>query len=261
MRVPLAYGILGLLTIAVGCAGPSTRADPAMPDGSVGDGPGHTPGTPGLGAHTLKFQAYHEPDHPVTVLSTSPMSTQTSGSTIIVGIGRGDNTKFVLPTDNKGNSPYRQVDVMHAYAPNFTESGTALYAFPSAHGGPGHTIAATTPADDEITLAAVEVVDGTHVQDYKWNQGDADPLTSLEVTTTGPATLIAFWWGGGFPDTEPQTAIPDNGFQVIDKNVETLGGFVQCAVAVKNVTNAGPYSVTWTSTPNQSAQLWLIAVQ
>jgi len=259
MRVPLAYAILGLLTIAVGCAGPST----AMPDGSLGDGPVHNPGTPGLGAHALKFQAYHEPDHPVTLLTTSPMSTQTSGSAIIVGIGRGQMALFAqpsaLPTDNMGNTPYRQIDTAMKYTD--WPSATALYAFPSAHGGPNHTIAATTPADDEITLAAVEVVEGTHVQDYKWNQGDADPLTSLEVTTTGPATLIAFWWGGGFPDTEPQTAGPDNDFQAIAKNVETLGGFVQCAVAVKNVTKAGSYSVTWKSTPTQGAQLWLVAVQ
>jgi hypothetical protein len=36
---------------------------------------------------------------------------------------------------------------------------------------------------------------------------------------------------------------------------------VQCAVAAKNVTAAGTYNVTWTSTPVQGAQLWLIAVQ
>jgi hypothetical protein len=32
-------------------------------------------------------------------------------------------------------------------------------------------------------------------------------------------------------------------------------------VAAKNVSAAGTYDVTWTSDPEQGAQLWLIAVQ
>jgi len=36
---------------------------------------------------------------------------------------------------------------------------------------------------------------------------------------------------------------------------------VQCAVAVKEVSAAGEYEVTWTATPRQAAQLWLMALQ
>jgi hypothetical protein len=54
--------------------------------------------------------------------------------------------------------------------------------------------------------------------------------------------------------------VPDNGFTVVDDLLEP-GNLVQGAVAVKNVTVAGTYDVTWTSTPVQGAQLWLVAVQ
>ena len=39
------------------------------------------------------------------------------------------------------------------------------------------------------------------------------------------------------------------------------GALVQCFVATKDVEASGQYDVTWTSTPAQGAQLWLVAVQ
>jgi hypothetical protein len=222
---------------------------------------------PGLGAHGMSFYHLDDPGHRgAQSISTPALTTQSSGSTIVVSVGRGDNTLFALPTDNKGNTPYQQLGTMHPYDPLYLESGTALYAFTSASGGPDFKVSTTTGLnhknqDDEITLAAVEVIEGTRIQAFEWNEVANPPLTSSSVTTTGPATLIAFWWGDGFPDTEPQTAIPGNGFMRVDKNVEELHSFVQCAVAFKNVADAGTYNVTWTATPQQGAQMWLIAVQ
>ena len=45
------------------------------------------------------------------------------------------------------------------------------------------------------------------------------------------------------------------------KEVLSAGELVQCAVAVKNVSTAGTYDVTWRATPKQGAQLWLVAVE
>lgn len=241
------------LLLAAGCG-----SSPGRPDA------GHTPGMPGAGAHGLSF--YHLGDPNPTSITTPAMPTGASGSTIVVSVGRGDNTLFALPTDNKGNAPYQQQGQMHPYEPLYPESGTALYAFTSAKGGSDFAVSTTTGENskgqnDEITLAAVEVIEGTRIQDQQWIELTDPPLTSKSVTTTGPATLVAFWWGDGFPDTTSQTATPDNGFMVVDKNVQELHSFVQCAVAVKNVTDAGTYNVTWTATPVQGAQLWLVAVQ
>jgi hypothetical protein len=264
-------------TDAPGLPGPPTDAalrDAAgdAPDGIPGDAPGdapsdapgHVPGTPGLGAHGIAF--YHVAESQASTIQTPALALQPSGSTIIVGVGRGDKQLFALPTDTKGNAPYQQLGPIRPYVPLYPQSGTALYAFPSAIGGAGVRVTTTTgPSStgqrDEITIAAVEVIEGTRIQAFEWNEPTAPPLTSNSVTTTGPATLIAFWWGDGYPDTTPQAATPNNGFAVIETNVQELHAFVQCAVAVKNVAAAGTYNVTWTATPVQGAQLWLVAVQ
>ena len=259
--------ILACVALAAGCGSQSVKPDApnGIPnDGAPTDVPGHTPGMPGLGAHSLSFYPLNSSN--ASSISTPAMTTQPSGSTIVVSVGRGDNTLFALPTDNKGNAPYRQQGTMHPYDPLYLESGTALYAFTSAKGGSDFKVSTTTGVNsksqnDEITLAAVEVIEGTRIQQFEWNELSNPPLTSNSVTTTGPATLIAFWWGDGFPDTAPQTATPDNGFTLVDTNAQELHSFVQCAVAVKNVTGAGTYNVTWTATPEQGAQMWLIAVQ
>lgn len=248
--------------LAVACSKQGAGPDAPVGDSSIDapDVPGN-PGDPGLGAHALRFYHLPGPSHPATI-STPPLATQASDSTIIVSVGRGELAAFsqaaAIPTDNMGNSPYLQVDVTRKYT-NWP-SGTALYQFPSARGGANHVITTFTPESDEITMAVVEVVSGSRIQDYKWNEVLQAPLTSLEVTTTGPATLVAFWWGDGFPRV-PQDATPNNGFVRIDTNAEQMDSFVQCAVAVKNVTEPGKYSVTWTAMPAQGAQMWLVAVQ
>jgi hypothetical protein len=233
------------LALLAGCL-----SSPAQPEV-----PGHTPGTPGIGSHALSFYRYEASSPPS--IETAPMTTQPSGSTIIVSVGRGDASAFALPADNKGNTP-QQLGAMHTYT-KWPTSGTGIYAFTGATGGANHTIRTTTPPSDEITLSAVEVIEGAQIQAYAWSEVASAPLTSNSVTTTGPATLIAFWWGDAFAMVD-QTVRANNGFTVVD-SVLASGSLVQSAVAVKNVAAAGTYDVTWTVTPAQGAQLWLIAVQ
>jgi hypothetical protein len=214
---------------------------------------------PTVGAHT--FTNYNLGENSKLAISTSALSTQPSGSTMLVCIGRGDISAFTqVPTDNKGNAPYVQLGSTHAYIPLYPESGTALYAFPSAAGGMGHVVTASTVARDEVTLDAVEVKNGGVIQDYKWNEVlQGHPLTTLDVTTTGPATLVAFWWGDG-NQYFVHTAVPDSGFKLID-SLGPLGSYVQTAVATKDVAAPGTYHLTWDSGGNEGAQLWLVAVQ
>jgi hypothetical protein len=247
--------VLGAALALVGCSSENKSLVPN--DGAVSPDspPGVVPAS--IGAHSITFQRYQRPDGK-TLVSTPPMSTQASGSLIIVAQGRGAFSAFAPPTDNKGNAPYQALDIARKYT-NYPDSGTALYVFPNAQGGSGHIISATTPSTDEITLIAVEVKGGT-VKDVSWNEAlKGTPTRSKKVTTTGPATLIAFWWGDA-PPPSVKTAVPNNGFTVINSVLEE-GELVQSAVAVKEVTAAGDYDVTWTATPAQGAQLWLIAVQ
>jgi len=214
---------------------------------------------PTVGAHT--FTNYNLGANTKLTISTTNLNTQSSGSTLLVCIGRGDITAFTQPpTDNKGNAPYVQLGSTHGYVPAYPDSGTALYAFPSATGGAGHVVTASTVSRDEVTMDVVEIKNGGVIQDYKWNEVlQGHSLTSLDVTTTGPATLVAFWWGDG-NQYFVHTAIPDNGFTLID-SLGPLGSYVQTAVATKDVATAGTYHVTWDSGGNEGAQLWLIAVQ
>jgi hypothetical protein len=111
---------------------------------------------------------------------------------------------------------------------------------------------------DEITMFTVEVVASVGVTDVEWlATSSAAQATTRSVTTTGPATLISFWWGDS---TAVNNVTTDNGFTVIDQQLLALDD-VQGAVAVKSVAAAGTYDVTWTVDPAQPAQLWLVAVQ
>jgi len=223
---------------------------------------GFTTPTPSLGAHNLVFLRLFEN---VASLSTGPMNTQTLGSTILACVARGNILLHSLPTDNMGNAPYVQQDTTHSYT-LWGASGTALYAIQSAAGGIGHVVTVDNPIPaDEVTMAVVEVNNGGVIKQVRWNEvtlASGNPITSLPVTTTGPATLVAFWWGDA-DGTVPHDATPNNGFNLID-SLFLPGALVQCAVATKDVPAAGSYDVTWTTpppTPPQGAQLWLVAVQ
>jgi hypothetical protein len=217
--------------------------------------PAPAPAAPALGAHALAFNVdgVSSPS-----LSTSPIDTRATGSTLLACVGRG-LLAASTPTDNAGNT-FVPLGVPHTYT-LWPSSGTALYGCVQAQGREGHVVSADKPKiTDETTLSVVEITSGGVVRDVQWREVlSGQPLTSASVTTTGPALLVAWWWGDAGVDLD-KTAVPDNGFTVID-SVLAAGALVQCAVAVRQVAAAGTYNVTWTSTPLQGAQLWLAAVQ
>jgi hypothetical protein len=220
-----------------------------------------------VGAHSIVFQRINGG---LELIETPALETAPSGSTFIVGVGRGKAAEFSPPVDNINQQQYRQVGTTRRYT-NWPNSGTALYALEGATGGSDFRVSTTTPPSDEVTLAVVEVP-GSRVEGYAWNEVlypksfwrlrrlllSKNSVTSASVETAGPATLVAFWWGDAGVDGE-KTAVPNNGFKVIESVLEP-GGLVQCAVAVRRVEQAGQYDVTWTSSPLQGAQLWLVAV-
>jgi len=195
----------------------------------------------------------------VSPLSTSAMSTAAGGSTLLACVGRGVVSAHGAPTDNKGNT-FVQLGTTHTYT-LWASSGTALYACEQASGGAGHVVTAAKPQpSDETTLSVIEVTGGGLVRPAQWREVLAgSPLTSASITTTGPALLVAWWWGDAGVQSD-KTAVPDNGFSVVD-SVLASGALVQCAVAVRQVSAAGTYNVTWSATPMQGAQLWIVAVQ
>lgn len=217
---------------------------------------------PTLGAHNLAYYELSNASSSSLSISTLPMNTQISGSTILTLVARGQLSAFTsgtIPTDNKGNGTATQLGTTHDYSPLWPTSGAALYAWTAPTGGTGNIVTAPMLGHDEITLSVVEVKNGGKIQDCQWNKAISPGAnTSLSVTTTGPATLVAFWLGDDGGTTV--TATPNNGFNVIDSQLISSDA-VEAVVATKDVSFAGTYDVTWNETPTQGAQMWLVAVQ
>lgn len=206
---------------------------------------------PELGAHDGQY-------HPVgaagTTVVTDPITTQASGSSLVVGVARASATT-AAPTDNKG-STLGQLGTAHPYT-DWPTWGTSLWSDAVITGGSGHTVTAERPSADEATVFVVEVKGGGVIEDFVHAQNtNQSPLVSGSVTTAGPALLIAFWWGNG--GTDPHTTAPNNGFEILD-SVLGGGSLIQGAVAWKAVEVAGTYNVSWTS-GDPGGQTWLVAV-
>ena len=212
---------------------------------------------PTLGVHGLVFHISRGSTGPSLSV---PAKTTQSGSTILAFVGKGSIYNLSLPFDNKGNTPYVQLGAIHEYT-RWPGEGTAMYAFNSVVGGPNHIVSVEdSNVWDEVTLSMVEVKNGGVIQDYKWNEVlHSATQTTQSVTTTGPATLIAVWYGDDSSST-PSNPVPSNGFTVIEGNGNATES-VQMFVATKDVAAAGTYNVTWSTSPIQGAQLYLVAVQ
>ncbi len=237
---------------------------------------------PELGAHTLLAQADGRGVSPAVSV---PINTQPAGSSLLI-LNGGFASNTALPTDSYSNS-WRQQGGRAIYDGYEGRFDVKAYVALSARGGQGHTasIVKGGNAAGEITMPFIEIRHADVLQDVARNYpepgvverasgkfaralrrlGLADPvttssLTSGNVTTTGPATLIAVWWGDAF--VYDMSAVPDNGFTVIDRflHLPPESG-VQCAVAARQVAKAGTYHVTWTGRPSQRAILWLFAFQ
>jgi hypothetical protein len=215
-----------------------------------------SPSTPQLGAHVLLAQNEGAGTHPAV---TPGITTQPSGSTLLA-LSMGWKRNRSAPVDSKGNTWASMSGPNEYFSSDFY---TQLWAVHAAQGGPNHTL--TFAKQDypvgEISMALIEVVNGGQV-DVKYSLAPASNQTPGSITVDGPATLIAVW--GGDSAQLDHTAVPDNGFTVIDSYLDFGNGnetAVQVAIAVKQVTAPGTYTVKWTSTPTQNCACYLIAVR
>ena len=216
---------------------------------------------PVLGAYTLRGQ---ENQNGVSPATTAPIVTQASGSSFLV-FSAGFASNSNPPTDNKSNiwTLLRNPVLYSGYGDTFN---VKAYLATAGNGGSGHTVSIVKNgyAEGEITVPFVEIRNANILQASAQNYPTGTQLTSGSVTTTGPAVLLAFWWGDGGGLTH--TAVPNNGFTVLPGmsflDLPPLSA-VQCAVAYKQVTAPGTYNVTWTQNPNydNGAPVWLLAFQ
>jgi hypothetical protein len=211
-----------------------------------------------LGSHTLLA---HEDGNGPSVATTAPIATMASGSTLLA-FSAGYTGNDQPPTDNHANT-WTQLGVPLFYRGYNNQFDVTAYLVLHANGGAGHTVSIVknnVPAG-EITVPFIEIRDAGTLQSVAVNYPPADSsLTSGDVTTTGPATLIAVWWGDA--TGLHHSAVPDNGFVIIENFVDLPpNSAVQCVVAARQVAAAGTYHVSWATSPAQGAPLWLLAFQ
>ena len=215
-------------------------------------------GAVSLGAHTLLA---HEDGNGPSIATTAPIATAANGSTLLV-FSAGYTGNDQAPTDSYANAwtPLGAPVVYRGYSGAFDVSA---YLVLHAAGGAGHTVSIVKNAvpSGEITVPFVEIRNAGVLQSVAVNYPAASGLlASGSVTTTGPATLVALWWGDA--TGLHHSAVPDNGFVIIENFVDLPPmSAVQCVVAAREVTAAGTYQVNWTTSPEQGAPLWLLAFQ
>ena len=211
---------------------------------------------PSLGAHVLFAQNDTVGTNPAT---TPAINTQVNGSTLLA-ISMGWLRNLANPVDNFGNTWSKISGPNIYFSPDFY---TAIWAAPAAIGGNGQTLtfAKDSYPAGEISMALIEVTHGGKV-DMIYKLAPASNQSPGSITVDGPATLIALWGGDAF--ALDNTAVPDNGFTVIDSYLSFGGNFatgVQVSIAAKEVTAPGTYTVNWTSAPSQNCACYLIAVK
>lgn len=272
-RLAAMYRATTVALLAMLILGPPARAaTAAQPSAAM----------PELGAHTLLVQT--EGEGTSTAVS-APIATQASGSSLLVLVSSYASNPDA-PTDSYANT-WKQIGDRVVYRGYDGRFDARAYVALAAKGGAGHTVSVVKPgqAAGEISAPFIEIKDAGQLQavtqtypapgmvkkvtnklERAWQTIAGAPddssaaLVSGTVTTTGPATLVAVWWGDGRART--MTAVPHDGFKLIDKFLDLPPpGGVQCAVATRQVTAAGTYHVTWTGTPAQGAILWLFAFQ
>jgi hypothetical protein len=202
------------------------------------------------------------------MLATSAVETHT-GSILLASIARGTwSTAPDSPSDDHGNG-FDPLGDTHAYEA-WPTARTGLYAAIDAAGGANHVFSVTWGdiggTGDEVSLSVVEVRGATSIEDESWvERSGASSITSGDVTTRGPAILVAWWWGSGGvrEEGELHVAEPGDGFAIVTgaSALASLGrsGYIQVAVAQRVVSEAGTYRVTWT-TDGEGAQLYLVAL-
>lgn len=211
-----------------------------------------------LGSHTLLA---HEDGNGPSTATTAQLTTSVSGSTLLI-FNAGYTSNNSAPSDTKGNS-WTALGAPVVYRGYDGAFDVKAYLVLNAIGGAGHSVSIVKNGQPsgEITVPFVEIRQAGRLQSVAQNYPEAaSVLQSGTVTTTGPATLIAVWWGEA--SGLQHSAIPDNGFSIIENFVILPpNSAVQCVVAYKQVPRAGTYLVNWTNTPIQGAPLWLLAFQ
>lgn len=215
--------------------------------------------------HGIKMQLFGQGGRDSTPEGYAQLTMDTTnGATWIIGRGGKTGDQATAPTDSRGNT-FTLIDSVHEYD-DWAGYGSSAWICSGGTGGPGHQFQCNVTLDDEHTFTVVEVVgDNLVVEDAAFKQipnaSAGGTHQSDPVTTAGPATLIAHWWGANPVGGGNHIVTANNGFVLIDSwGIDNANGYVQHYVFAKTVGVGGTYDITFTQSPAQGAQSLLIAV-
>jgi hypothetical protein len=206
--------------------------------------------------------------------STAPIATEARGSTFLMAAARGiwANGTPALPFDSNGNT-FTAIGGSPNIYNGFpaSENGIWIALGNTSIGGANHTASigwglSSAGNGDEVTIALIEVPSSNILQDQSWVDDTATSanLTSGNVTTTGPAVLVAFVWGYGGTGVSHVYA-NTSGFTLLSAATADgdpdPAGYIQLSTFYKVVTAAGTYSITVQGTGGEAAQIYLVALQ
>ena len=195
---------------------------------------------------------------------TTESLTTKNGSTFVIVTGGNLGDLADPPTDSKGNV-YELYGTPEEFD-RWAGYGLALWICIDGVGGSGHTFSqeyGQTLGFDEMTIAAVEIESGHHVQGYTIAQAlTGAALTFGAITTTAAAVLAAFFCGDA-PTGATTTVSLSNGYTVVDTDTlpDHPNGYVPIAIGYASKATAGSYGTTATETPDQGAIMIQVALQ
>ncbi len=223
-----------------------------------------------IGASAIAQRIIAQP--PTTgTLDTNAVTTQKSGSVLLVSLARGDWASAPNPPSDNHNNTFDLLGSTHTYI-DWTNSATGLYHANNAIGGVNHIFSMLWNNNDEVTVSAVEVTGATTIEDSSWvERHAANTISSVKVHTNGAAMLVAWWWGSGGTRAvgDKHKAVPGEGFTLIPGATGLVSlstsGYIQVAAAYKMVNTAGDYTITWDTNiaglGSEGAQLYLVALR
>lgn len=196
-----------------------------------------------------------------TSVTTAQVTTQESGSTIVICTGGLLTDLAAAPTDNKGNT-YTALGSAEEFA-DWPGYGIRMWQCVGATGGSGHTFTQTQTQFQEVTIVVVEISDAEWIEDHAIvERADGSSVVSPSVTTLAEAHVVVFW-SGDAPTGQTASLTPNNGFAVEDEAtlVDHPNGYVPIAAIHAYKSAAGTYSTTIGQTPTQGAIIGAVAIQ
>src|SRR5690349_4202069 len=212
--------------------------------------------------------AAHRSDHFGAGASptSGSLTTQATGSTIVVFVGWYGNRTISSVTDNKGNT-YTQIQSSIQYSGDTLFRAAAFYK-QNAAGGSGHTVTANfSGSADLAAIFFIEVTGGLTSgildQNPAGNEDTTDPYTSTTTGTTAQANELVLTCAQTYTTTAgPETLDwSANGYTALDAESDPANWTGGSAKKVLSATGTQQSSVSSSGAGAAAALMFIITLK